>query len=245
VITPRQTVPPGPPNGSNEVRNRAPALPSHRSRSFRAEPALGAGLGERAATLALVPRTKAAGPSTARPTKQALEAARDRTIPDLIQKGLRVLFVGINPGLYSGAVGHHFARPGNRFWPALARSGFTRVQLSPYAERELLTDGLGITNVVARTTARADELDAGELREGARVLEMKVRRYEPRFVAVLGVTAYREAFARPRAMLGLQEERLGPSRLWVLPNPSGLNAHHQLADLALLFAELRHATEVR
>jgi TDG/mug DNA glycosylase family protein len=170
-----------------------------------------------------------------------LQRARDKTVPDLLKKGLRVLFVGINPGLYSGAVGHHFARPGNRFWPALERSGFTPRRFSPFEERALLELGIGITNVVARTTASADELTAEELARGARRLTAKVRRYAPRLVAVLGVTAYRVAFARPDATLGPQEEPLAGARLWVLPNPSGLNAHHQLDSLSELFRELRRA----
>ncbi|HEX3593650.1 MAG TPA: G/U mismatch-specific DNA glycosylase [Polyangiaceae bacterium] len=160
-------------------------------------------------------------------------------MPDIIEKNLRVLFVGINPGLYSGAVGHHFARPGNRFWPALEKSGFTDTRLSPFDEHELRRYELGITNVVARTTARADELTTDELRRGADLLATKVRRYRPAFVAILGVTAFRAAFERPRAVLGAQPEEVSGARLWVLPNPSGLNAHHQLDDLARLFRELR------
>jgi len=177
-----------------------------------------------------------------RPSAADLLAARDRTLPDLIAKNLRVLFVGINPGLYSGAVGHHFARPGNRFWPTLEKSGFTPIRISPFEERKLLRLGLGITNVVARTTARADELTVGELRRGAGLLAVKIRRFRPAFVAVLGVTAFRSAFEQPRATLGLQPEPISGSRLWVLPNPSGLNAHHQLDDLARLFRELREAS---
>lgn len=177
----------------------------------------------------------------ARPGKAELAAARDRTVPDIIAKGLRVLFVGINPGLYSAAVGHHFARPGNRFWPALAKSGFTETLLSPFDEGALLDYRLGITNIVARTTARADELTPDELRGGAAVLVEKARGYRPAFVAVLGVTAYRAAFEKPRATLGAQLESIGGVRAWVLPNPSGLNAHHQLADLARLFRELYEA----
>jgi TDG/mug DNA glycosylase family protein len=173
------------------------------------------------------------------PTRAELEAARNTLVPDVIAKNLRVLFVGINPGLYSAAVGHHFARPGNRFWPALALSGFTPVQLSPGDDRTLLRLELGITNVVARTTARADELAKEELTRGAAILEEKVRRFRPRAVAVLGVTAYRVGFERAKAQLGQQEETLGGRPLWVLPNPSGLNAHHQLADLAGSFRSLR------
>jgi len=174
-----------------------------------------------------------------RPTAAELEAARSKRVKDVIAKDLRVLFVGINPGLYSGAVGHHFARPGNRFWPALAASGFTPRQLSPFEELELLPLGLGITNLVARTTASADELSRDELSKGAARLAAKVGRYRPRLVAVLGITAYRGAFDRPRAVLGPQQEAIGAARVWVLPNPSGLNAHHQLADLARAFRRLR------
>jgi TDG/mug DNA glycosylase family protein len=154
-----------------------------------------------------------------------------------------VLFCGINPGLYSGAVGHHFARPGNRFWPALHLAGFTPRQLSPFEERELLPLGYGITNLAQRATAVADELTSGELLAGRQRLEDRVRRFRPRMVAVLGIGAYRTAFARPDAVLGRQEEGLEGSGLWVLPNPSGLNAHYQLDDLARLFRELRQAAE--
>jgi TDG/mug DNA glycosylase family protein len=179
-----------------------------------------------------------------RPTPADLVAARDKKVADLVAPGLRVLFVGINPGLYSAAVGHHFARPGNRFWPTLQSSGFTPTRVSPFDERSLVDLGLGITNVVARTTARADELTVEELRLGARRLVAKVRRLRPKYVAVLGVTAYRSAFDRPRATLGLQPEGAGGAKWWVLPNPSGLNAHHQLDDLARLFEELRRASAV-
>jgi double-stranded uracil-DNA glycosylase len=152
-----------------------------------------------------------------------------------------VLFCGINPGLYSAATGHHFARPGNRFWPALHRAGFTERQLAPWDERELLESGCGVTNLVARGTAGADELSSDELVAGRRRLLGKVKRYAPRFVAVLGITAYRTAFDQPHAALGWQDESLGGAAVWVLPNPSGLNAHHQLNDLARLFRELRDA----
>jgi TDG/mug DNA glycosylase family protein len=181
-------------------------------------------------------------PTPSRPTPEDLLAARERLVPDVIAKGLRVLFVGINPGLYSAAIGHHFGRPGNRFWPALARSGFTPRQLSPFEDRELLALGLGITNVVARTTARADELTNDELVQGATLLKQKVRRFRPRAVAVLGVTAYRVAFAEPKATLGVQEPLHG-ALTWVLPNPSGLNAHHQLADIANELRSLRIAVD--
>jgi TDG/mug DNA glycosylase family protein len=176
-----------------------------------------------------------------KPTAEDLAAARDRFLPDVVAPGLAVLFVGINPGLYSGATGHHFAKPGNRFWPALHRSGFTPRQFRPEEQDELLTLGLGVTNLVPRTTARADELSTAELRAGAVRLEELVASVGPRFVAVVGISAYRTAFDRPKATIGPQEETLSGARLWVLPNPSGLNAHYQLPALAHEFATLRAA----
>ncbi len=176
-----------------------------------------------------------------RPTASDLAAARDQTIPDIIAPGLRVLFSGINPGLYSAATGHHFARPGNRFWPALYRSGFTPRQLRPDEQEQLLALGLGITNIVARATARADELTAPELGEGARALRAKVARLRPRWLAVVGVTAYRTAFDQAGATVGAQERNVADARLWVLPNPSGLNAHWNARSLAEEFARLREA----
>ena len=178
-----------------------------------------------------------------RPTKEELLAAAGKTVPDLIAPRLRVLFCGINPGLYSGAVGCHFARPGNRFWPALYAAGFTERQLSPFEERELLKGGYGITNVVERATAAAAELSASEFVEGGRRLVAKVQRYRPRCLAVLGIGAYRAAFDRPKAQLGRQDVMIGDSVVWVLPNPSGLNAHYQPKDLARVFGELRAAVE--
>lgn len=178
-----------------------------------------------------------------RPSKEEVLAAAGKTVPDVIAPGLRVLFCGINPGLYTAAVSHHFARPGNRFWPALLASGFTERLLSPFEEHELLTNGYGITNVVERATATAAELSAEEYVEGGRRLEAKVRRYRPIFIAVLGVGAYRTAFNKPKAKLGLQPEPIGETAVWVLPNPSGLNAHYQPKDLARLFRELRLAVE--
>jgi len=185
---------------------------------------------------------KAAGSERAhRPTKQELAAATGRRIPDVIAPGLRVLFCGINPGLYSGAVRHHFARPGNRFWKVLHRSGFTDHELSPFDDRELLDVGVGITNLVSRTTAAAAELDGGELRRGARRLAGKVQRYRPGFVAFAGMGAYRTAFRRPRAVLGRQPETLGEAVIWLLPNPSGVQAAYQLDDLVREFRALRRA----
>ncbi|MGE6762407.1 G/U mismatch-specific DNA glycosylase [Corallococcus interemptor] len=180
-----------------------------------------------------------------RPTKDELFAATGRTMPDLLAKDLRVLFCGINPSLYSAVVGVHFARPGNRFWPSLHASGFTPRRLLPSEQEELLTLGLGITNVVDRATASADMLEPHEYAEGAKSLLRKVKRYRPRYLAVLGLGAYRTAFARPKARFGPQEETLGGTRLWVLPNPSGLNASYQLPDLARLYGELRRAAGSR
>lgn len=176
-----------------------------------------------------------------RPSQADLAAARNRTIPDLVAPGLRVLFAGINPSLYSAATGYHFARPGNRFWPALHRSGFTGRQLAPAEQQLLLAEGLGITNVVARATARADELDAAELRAGAAALAALAGELGVRRLAVLGVTAYRAAFGQPRAVVGPQDEQLGGASVWILPNPSGLNASYQIDRLAAEFARLRAA----
>jgi TDG/mug DNA glycosylase family protein len=178
-----------------------------------------------------------------RPSRAELAAARGRTVPDLIAPGLRVLFVGINPGLYSGAVGHHFARPGNRFWRVLHAAGFTERVVSPFDERQLLEQGLGVTTVVRRTTAAAAELSAGELVRGARRLRTKVQRYRPRIVAFLGLQAFRVAFGRPDAGVGPQTERFGGAAVWVLPNPSGLNAHYQLPALTRLFRRLGTAAQ--
>lgn len=176
-----------------------------------------------------------------RPTRAELAAAADRRIPDVLAPGLTVLFVGINPGLWSAATGWHFARPGNRFWPALHRGGFTPRLLHPSEQDELPALGLGITNMAARASARADELSTEELLDGAAILTDKVARYRPRWVAVVGVTAYRIGFRRPKATFGPQPESLAGARLWVLPNPSGLNAHFTPVTLGLAFDELRVA----
>lgn len=162
-------------------------------------------------------------------------------MPDVLAEDLRVLFCGINPGLMSAATGHHFARPGNRFWPVLHASGFTPRQLAPSEERELLDHGLGITNVVARASARADEVSAQEFREGGRLLVEKVLRFRPRVLAVVGITAYRTAFGDRRATTGPQPAGIGSTRVWVLPNPSGLNAHWTLATMAEEYARLRRS----
>ncbi|MEO3977482.1 G/U mismatch-specific DNA glycosylase [Streptomyces sp. CAU 1734] len=174
---------------------------------------------------------------------EELAAARGRLVADVIADDLTVLFCGINPGLLSAATGHHFARPGNRFWPVLHRSGFTGRQLKPSEQDELPALGLGITNVVARATARADELGGDELREGGRLLRAKVAAVRPRLLAVVGITAYRTAFGERAAVVGPQERRIGGTRIWVLPNPSGLNAHWTLESMAEEFGRLRAAAE--
>jgi double-stranded uracil-DNA glycosylase len=180
-----------------------------------------------------------------RPTRAELEAARSRTVPDVLpgpdDPSCAVLFCGINPGLVTALTGHHFGRPGNRFWPALHRSGFTPRLLRPAEQDELRGLGLGITNMVARATARADELTDDEVRTGGRRLRDLVARVQPRWLAVVGITAYRVAFDAPHAAVGPQDALVGGTRVWLLPNPSGLNAHWQLPDLAAEFTHLRAA----
>ena len=174
-----------------------------------------------------------------RPAKAELLAAASNTVPDLIAPGLRLLFCGINPGLYSAWARHHFARPGNRFWPALYAGGFTTRLLRPEEEHELLPLGYGITNLVERATLGSAELSAAELQAGGRRFVRKVKRFAPAAVAILGVSAYRVAFGQPEAKVGRQQERMGGSIVWVLPNPSGLNAHFTLKVLAQIFRECR------
>ena len=176
--------------------------------------------------------------STWRPTSDQLRAAEKKKLRDVIARRLDVLFCGINPGLYSAAVGHHFARPGNRFWPTLHAAGFTPRLFTGFDDRALLELGYGVTNIVPRTTGSADELTSAELVEGGRLLRRKVLRYRPRFLAIVGYTAYRIAFDNRKAVGGLQAELIGSTVIWVLPNPSGLNAHHQPAALAKLFRRL-------
>lgn len=178
-----------------------------------------------------------------KPTKADLQAASEKTITDVIAPDLKVLFCGINPGLYSGATGHHFARPGNRFWKTLFAAGFSERLLQPHEQTELLENGYGITNLCERTTARADELTNDEIVAGGAKLRAKVLQFQPKYLAILGITSYRTAFNRPKTSLGLQDEQIGATRVWVLPNPSGLNAHYQAADLAGLFTELRETVE--
>jgi len=183
----------------------------------------------------LSPTRNRAATSSGRPSAADLAAARGRSIPDVIAPRLKVLFCGINPGLYSGATGHHFARPGNRFWPALHKAGFTSRQLDPAEQRELLAAGFGVVNLVNRATAAADELAPKEFVAGRKRLAAKIRRYRPEAVAFLGVGAYRQAFGLKRAAVGLQPQRFEGARVWVLPNPSGLNANYQLPELVKLF----------
>ena len=180
-------------------------------------------------------------PPPPRPTAADLRAAVGKSIPDVIAPRLDVLFCGINPGLYSAATRCHFARPGNRFWPALYSAGFTPRRLQPWEKKELLASGIGVTNLVRRATVAADELRADELRAGARRLARKVARFRPRIVAIVGIGAYRTAFDRPRAVAGRQPETLGGSKVWVLPNTSGLNANHRPEDFTRAFRELRSA----
>jgi TDG/mug DNA glycosylase family protein len=177
-----------------------------------------------------------------RPTRKQIAAASGKTLPDVLAPDLRVVFCGINPGLYSAAVAHHFARPGNRFWPALHAAGFTDRLFSPFEDHDLPRIGYGLTNIASRATARAEELTGEELRAGAALLTDKMRIYRPRFLAFLGVGAYRTAFARPKATLGRQTDGLADTTVWVLPSPSGLNAYYDLNALAHLYRELRVAS---
>lgn len=180
---------------------------------------------------------------SSRPDAAALIRARRHRLRDVIAPGLRVLFCGINPGLYSTAIGHHFGRPGNRFWKALHASGFTPRLYAPEEDSTLLALGIGITNLCPRTTASADELTAEELAGGARELVHKAVRYRPRTVAILGVGAYRRGFDQADATIGRQDPLTANALTWVLPNPSGLNAHYGLEDLTRHFRALREAVD--
>ena len=178
-------------------------------------------------------------PAPWKPTKAQLLAAHTKGVPDLVAKDLIVLFAGINPGLYTAAIGRHFGRPGNRFWPALYAGGFTPRLFSPFESDLLLDHKFGITNVVDRATARADELTNDELRAGGKRLEARVKRWRPTVVAFVGIGPYRIVSGIKDAGVGLQKDAFGGSHAWVLPNPSGLNAHYQPAALAKLFGDLR------
>ncbi|MEL6381145.1 MAG: G/U mismatch-specific DNA glycosylase [Cyanobacteria bacterium J06626_18] len=174
-----------------------------------------------------------------KPSKAEIQAAYNQEVPDIIAPNLKVLFCGINASLYSAAVGHHFARPGNRFWKALHQAGFTNRLLHPAEDQILLQYSYGLTNIVARATARADELDRPELQQGYHDLSHKLEKFRPQYLAILGITAYRIAFKQPKAQIGYQSEQLRDTQIWVLPNPSGLNAHYQINDLARVYGELR------
>jgi TDG/mug DNA glycosylase family protein len=178
-----------------------------------------------------------------KPTKEDLRDAINRTTEDLIDYNLKVLFCGINPGMWSGATGFHFAKPGNRFWKTLHLAGFTNRILHPSEEGELLEKGYGITSFCKRTTARADELTTEEYVAGGKALIKKLEKYKPKTLAVLGITAFRTAFGQPKARLGLQTEKIADTTVWLLPNPSGLNAHYQLNDLARLYGELKQTVD--
>jgi double-stranded uracil-DNA glycosylase len=180
-----------------------------------------------------------------KPTKDQLHKAEGKTIPDILAPGCKALFCGINPGLYSAAVGHHFARPGNRFWPALFRAGFTPRLLSPFDDKELLRWGCGITNFVERATAHAADLEKRELKSGARGLRTKVLKFKPLTLAVLGVEAYRVAFAMPEARIGVQREKIGSTSVWIVPNPSGINAHYRIEDIISILMELHAFAEAK
>lgn len=177
----------------------------------------------------------------ARPTPADLQAAYGRLVPDLVRPGLPVLLCGINPSLWSGAVGLHFANPSNRLWPALHAAGWTDRRLQPWETGDLLDAGLGITNLVGRATARADELDDDEVRAGLDAVTALATQVAPRWVAFLGLTTYRTATGERRAQVGPQDRSVGPARVWLLPNPSGLNASWQLPRLAKAYAALREA----
>jgi double-stranded uracil-DNA glycosylase len=177
-----------------------------------------------------------------RPTPADLERARNGLVRDLLAPNLRALICGINPSLYSAAVGHHFARPGNRFWPAIHAAGITPRRFRPDEDGELLALGYGVTNVVERATARADELSPDELVAGGARLAAKIAAWRPATVAVLGVSAYRAAFGRPRAAVGPQSDTIGGAPVWVLPNPSGLNAHYGLDALSRAYREFHDFT---
>ncbi|MCC9166620.1 G/U mismatch-specific DNA glycosylase [Pontibacter harenae] len=175
-----------------------------------------------------------------KPTKEELAAAHSKTVPDIIAQELDVLFCGINPSLYTAAVGHNFARPGNRFWPTLYAAGFTPRLYHPQEDKELLELGYGITNIVDRATTAAAELSKEELLEGGANITLKLMKYKPKVLAMLGISAYRVAFGDKKASIGLQAHTVGDTQLWVLPNPSGLNAHFPPKELARVYKELYH-----
>lgn len=178
-----------------------------------------------------------------KPSREEVQAAYGKTVPDIIAPDLDVLFCGINPSIYSAAVGHHFARPGNRFWKAIYGAGFSDRLLHPSEDRQLIDCGCGLTNIVDRATARADQVAPAEFQAGRAALAIKVQQFLPRCLAILGISAYRIAFAAPKAQIGVQPNDFYGAKLWVLPNPSGLNAHYQVPDLQRLYGEMRRAVQ--
>lgn len=174
-----------------------------------------------------------------KPTKEELLAAEGQRVPDIIAPDLNVLFCGINPSVYSAVVGHHFARPGNRFWPTLHQSGFTPRLLSPADDHLLLDFGLGLTNVFELATVGEKDVSTAQFIAGGKRLEERVRTYRPAVLAVLGIGAYRKAFGDRKARIGPQSNQIEDTQIWVLPNPSGLNAHYQLPDLVRVYSQLR------
>jgi double-stranded uracil-DNA glycosylase len=183
-------------------------------------------------------------------TREQLASYRDATVPDLLGPAPRLVFVGINPGLWTAATQTHFAHPSNRFYPALHRAGITAHELDRVAglsdddRAYLVGRGIAITNVVARATAKASELARTELREGAELLVERLRDWSPQVVAIAGITAYRTAFGRPDAVMGPQPEPLAGAQLWLVPNPSGLNAHETVNSLAEAFRAVAVAAGV-
>jgi TDG/mug DNA glycosylase family protein len=177
-----------------------------------------------------------------KPTSRELQQAVNKTVPDVIAKDLQILFCGINPGLYTAAVGHHFARPGNRFWSSLYESGITPRLFSPFEDKKLLKLGIGITNLVSRTTKTAGEITDEEFIKGGRDLVRKVMDLQPEWLVFVGLGAFRTAFFQPAAVIGLQDIRIGSARVWVLPSTSGLNANHTLPVLIELFSEFKKTT---
>lgn len=176
-----------------------------------------------------------------RPTPEEIAAAHNGRLRDVLQPGLLGVLCGINPSLYSAAVNRHFARPGNRFWPALFRSGITPTQLSPFEDHRLPEFGFGLTNMVARATAKADELERDEHIRGRRSLANKLAKFQPRSIAILGISSFRAAFGiSGKVVVGPQEQTIANVPVYVLPNPSGLNAHYQLDDLARIFRDFKN-----
>lgn len=178
-----------------------------------------------------------------RPTKQDLLAAANKTVPDIIGTNLKILFCGINPGLYTAAIGHHFGKPGNRFWQALYLTGFTPRLYSPFEDQKLLNLGFGITNLVSRSTATAAEISNQEFKTGGEILVDKIKKYQPLYTAFVGIGAYKLAFSKDKVKVGHQAGKIENTNVWVLPNTSGLNVNHRLTDFVELFNQLKKAAD--